>query len=231
MICSIRNEKSRQIVLDGLQILCNLEHRGAVGADPKAGDGAGILIQIPHEFFSAAEMAAQGVTLPDAGDYGVGHLFMPHDEGVRKSIARAYEEAAEQEGLTILGWRNVPVDNSVLGYSVKPSEPVQRQVFIGRGPDIPDHDTFERKIYVARKVASNKIREQHPEGAAEYYPVSCSSRTIVYKGLTMADDLPRYYLDLQDERVVSALALVHQRFSTNTFPSWPLAHPLPDDLP
>ncbi len=224
MICSISNQASRQIVLDGLQILCNLEHRGAVGADPKAGDGAGILTQIPHEFF-AAEMAEQDVTLPAPGHYGIGQLFMPHDETQRKTIARSYEEAAEQEGLTILGWRNIPVDNSVLGYSVKPTEPVQRQVFIGRGDGIADWDTFERKLYVARKVASNMIRAAHPDVAGEYYPVSCSSRTIVYKGLTMADDLPRYYLDLADDRYVSALALVHQRFSTNTFPSWPLAHP------
>ena len=224
MICSIRNEKSRQIVLDGLQILCNLEHRGAVGADPKAGDGAGILIQLPHQFF-AEEMAKQGVTLPEPGHYGVGQLFMPHDEAQRKAIARAYETAAEQEGLSILAWRNVPVDNSVLGETVKPTEPMQRQVFIGRGASITDDDMFERKLYVARKVASNLIRREFPKAANQYYPVSCSARTIVYKGLTMADDLPRYYLDLADERVVSALALVHQRFSTNTFPSWPLAHP------
>ena len=224
MICSIRNEKSRKIVLDGLQILCNLEHRGAVGADPKAGDGAGILIQIPHTFF-AAEAERRGFALPEPGHYGIGYLFMPRNDEHRGKIAEAYELAARQEGLEILGWRSVPVDNSVLGETVKPSEPVHRQVFIGRGPDIADQDTFERKLYVARKVASNYVRKHHPEAVPDYYPVSCSSRTIVYKGLTMADDLPRYYKDLQDERVVSALALVHQRFSTNTFPSWPLAHP------
>ncbi|MEM7190091.1 MAG: glutamate synthase central domain-containing protein, partial [Pseudomonadota bacterium] len=224
MICSIKNERSRKIVTDALSILCNLEHRGAVGADPKAGDGAGLLIQLPHEFF-AAEMAKQGVDLPGPGHYGVGHMFMPHDKAQRRAIADAYEFAAEQEGLTILGWRNVPVDPSVLGETVKPTEPVQRQVFIGRGPDIADEPTFERKIFVARKVASNKVRAEFPDIAGQYYPVSCSARTIVYKGLTMADDLERYYLDLADERVISAMALVHQRFSTNTFPSWPLAHP------
>ena len=224
MICSIRNESSRQIVLAGLEILRNLEHRGAVGADPKAGDGAGILLQIPHTFFKD-EMAKQGVDLPAAGQYGVAHLFMPHDETQRKAIAAAYEEAAQEHGLSILGWRNVPVDNSVLGESVKPTEPVQRQVFIGRSGQFASDDMFERKLYVARKVASNIVRANFPDMAGQYYPVSCSSRTIVYKGLTMADDLARYYLDLADDRVVSALALVHQRFSTNTFPSWPLAHP------
>ena len=224
MICSIRNERSRKIVEDGLKILCNLEHRGAVGADPKAGDGAGILIQLPHEFF-AAEAQALGFELPPPNHYGVAHLFMPHDEDHRAKIEAAYEASAKQEGLEIIGWRDVPVDSSVLGESVKPTEPVQRQVFIARGADIADDDTFERKLYVARKVASNDVRANHPDAAVGYYPVSCSSRTIVYKGLFLADGVAKYYKDLQDERVVSALALVHQRFSTNTFPSWPLAHP------
>jgi glutamate synthase (NADPH/NADH) large chain len=224
MVCSIKNERSRKIVEDGLKILCNLEHRGAVGADPKAGDGAGILIQLPHEFF-AAEAAALGFDLPAPNHYGVAHLFMPRDDAFRAAIAAAFELATRQEGLEVIGWREVPVDPSVLGESVKPTEPVQRQVFIARGSGIADDDAFERKLFVARKVASNYLRAHHPEAVPEYYPVSCSSRTIVYKGLTMADDLARYYKDLQDDRVISALALVHQRFSTNTFPSWPLAHP------
>ncbi|MFT7571697.1 MAG: glutamate synthase (NADPH/NADH) large chain [Paracoccaceae bacterium] len=224
MICSIRNERSRKIVEDGLKILCNLEHRGAVGADPKAGDGAGILIQLPHEFF-AAEMKALGFDLPEPNHYGVAHLFMPRDADHRKTIEAAYEMSTVQEGLKIIGWRDVPVDSSVLGESVKPTEPVHRQVFIARGSNIADDDTFERKLYVARKVASNHVRANHPDAAVGYYPVSCSSRTIVYKGLVLADGVAKYYRDLQDERVVSAVALVHQRFSTNTFPSWPLAHP------
>ena len=224
MICSIRNEPSRKIVEDGLKILCNLEHRGAVGADPKAGDGAGILIQLPHEFF-AAEAKSLGFDLPAPNHYGVAHLFMPRDAVHRQTIEAAYEMSTIQEGLKVIGWRDVPVDSSVLGESVKPTEPVHRQVFIARGDDIADDDTFERKLYVARKVASNHVRAKHPEAAVGYYPVSCSSRTIVYKGLVLADGVARYYKDLQDERVVSALALVHQRFSTNTFPSWPLAHP------
>ena len=224
MICSIRNEASRKIVEDGLNILCNLEHRGAVGADPKAGDGAGILIQLPHEFF-AAEAKALGFDLPEPNHYGVAHLFMPRDDNHRAAIEEAYEAAAREEGLEILGWRDVPVDSSILGESVKPTEPVHRQVFIARGDGIADDDDFERKLYVARKIASNNLRANHPDAAVGYYPVSCSSRTIVYKGLVLADGVAQYYRDLQDERVVSALALVHQRFSTNTFPSWPLAHP------
>ncbi len=224
MICSIRNERSRKIVEDGLKILCNLEHRGAVGADPKAGDGAGILIQLPHEFF-AAEVEKLGFTLPEPNHYGVAQLFMPRDTSLHAGIEEAYEAATQQEGLKILGWRDVPVDSSILGESVKPTEPIHRQVFIGRGDDITDDDTFERKLFVARKVASNQLRSEHQDGIPGYYPVSCSSRTIVYKGLVLADGVAQYYKDLQDERVISAVALVHQRFSTNTFPSWPLAHP------
>jgi len=224
MICSIRNERSRKIVEDGLKILCNLEHRGAVGADPKAGDGAGILIQLPHEFFQA-EVEKLGFTLPAPNHYGVAQLFMPREEKYHAIIEEAYQTATRQEGLEVLGWRDVPVDSSILGESVKPTEPVHRQVFIGRGPGIADDDTFERKLFVARKVASNYLRNEQPEAALSYYPVSCSSRTIVYKGLVLADGVVKYYKDLQDERVISAVALVHQRFSTNTFPSWPLAHP------
>ena len=143
MICSIRNEASRKIVEDGLKILCNLEHRGAVGADSKAGDGAGILIQLPHEFF-AAETKTLGFELPAPNYYGVAHLFMPQDDGQRTAIEAAYEMAADMEGLSIIGWRDVPVDSSILGESVKPTEPVQRQVFIARGDGIADDDTFER---------------------------------------------------------------------------------------
>jgi glutamate synthase (NADPH/NADH) large chain len=224
MICSIRNERSRKIVEDGLSILCNLEHRGAVGADPKAGDGAGILIQLPHEFF-AAEAERLGFALPEPQHYGVAQLFVPRDAGHQKVIEEAYEAAMRAEGMEIIGWRDVPVDSSVLGESVKPTEPVHRQVFIARGADMASDDDFERKLYVGRKAASNKIRETEPEAAIGYYPSSCSSRTIVYKGLVLADGLSQYYKDLQDARVTSAVALVHQRFSTNTFPAWPLAHP------
>ena len=224
MICSIKNKASRKIVEDGLKILCNLEHRGAVGADPKAGDGAGILIQIPHAFF-AAQTKTLGFDLPKVGHYGIAQLFLPKKKADRVIIENAYVAAAESEGLTVLGWRDVPVDSSVLGKSVKPTEPHHRQLFLGRGKAIKDEETFERKLYLTRKVASNQIITQHPKIAPKHYPVSCSCRTIVYKGLVLADGVISYYLDLQDKSVVSALALVHQRFSTNTFPSWPLAHP------
>ena len=224
MICSIKNERSRKIVEDGLDILCNLEHRGAVGADPKAGDGAGILIQLPHEFF-AAVTADLDFKLPAPNHYGVAQLFMSRDDAHRGTIEAAFQMAAEQEGMEILGWRDVPVDSSVLGETVKPTEPAHRQVFIARGDGFADDDAFERKLYVFRKVASHHLRENNPEVMADYYVSSCSSRTVVYKGLVLADGLSQYYEDLRDERVISALALVHQRFSTNTFPSWPLAHP------
>lgn len=224
MICSIKNVPSHKIVEDGLKILANLEHRGAVGADPKAGDGAGILIQLPHVFF-AQEVSRLGFELPAAGAYGVGQIFMPQDKNCHALIEAVYAEAASSEGLAVLGWRDVPVDSEILGETVKPTEPVHRQVFLASNDTALQGDAFERKLYVMRKVASNLVHERHPEFADEHYPVSLSSRTIVYKGLVLADGVAAYYRDLKDERVVSALALVHQRFSTNTFPSWPLAHP------
>jgi glutamate synthase (NADPH/NADH) large chain len=224
LIANIKNIKSHRIVSDGLAILRNLEHRGATGADPQAGDGCGILLQIPHDFL-VAEASGLGFELPEPGEYGLGFLFMPRPPAIRHEIERIWWETAREEGLAILGWRNVPVDNSCLGKSVKPTEPFSRQVFIGRGPTIQDQAHFERKLFVTRKVVSNRIREVLGKSASAYFPVSVSTRTIVYKGLVLADALGRYFTDLTDERVTSAVALVHQRFSTNTFPSWPLAHP------
>ena len=224
LIANINDLKSHGVVSDGLSILKNLEHRGAVGADPKAGDGAGIMIQIPHAFF-AEEAKRLGFDLPAPGQYGVGQLFMPREFVYREDIERFWWEAAREEGLKILGWRDVPVDPEVLGYSVKGTEPFHRQVFVGRGPTIRDEDHFGRKLFVCRKVVSNRVREVLGKKARAYYPVSVSTRTVVYKGLVLGKDLGDYYLDLVDARVESALALVHQRFSTNTFPSWPLAHP------
>jgi len=224
LIANIANLKSHKIISDGLSILRNLEHRGAVGADPKAGDGAGILLQIPHDFF-IEEAKRLGFTLPAPQHYAVGHLFLPREPVYRQDIERIWWETAREEGLKILGWRDVPVDETVLGYSVKPTEPFHRQIFIGRGPTIRDEAHFERKLFVCRKVVSNRVLEVlGPKGRA-YYPVSVSCRTLVYKGLVLGKDLGLYYKDLSDERVTSALAMVHQRFSTNTFPSWPLSHP------
>ncbi len=224
LIANINNIKSHKIIEDGLLILKNLEHRGAVGADPKAGDGAGILIQIPHVFFSE-EATRLGFDLPGPQHYGVAQLFMPREPVYRQDIERIWWETSREEGLKVLGWRDVPVDQAVLGYSVKGTEPVHRQLFLGRGPTIRDEAHFERKLFVCRKVVSNRVLEVLGAKAKTYYPVSVSARTIVYKGLVLGKDLGAYYRDLENPRLESALALAHQRFSTNTFPSWPLAHP------
>jgi glutamate synthase (NADPH/NADH) large chain len=225
MIANINNTKEHKIVDDGLKILANLEHRGAVGADPKAGDGCGMLIQLPHQLF-AAEAKANGFELPDAGDYGVGFLFLSKSKKVGSAVEKIWNEVVTEEGLSILGWRTVPTNKAPLGDSVIDTEPLSRQIFIGHGKDITDQDAFERKLYVVRKVASNRIIVELGEKAtSSYYPVSLSSRTIVYKALVLGKALGDYYPDLVDERTRSAMCLVHQRFSTNTFPSWPLAHP------
>ena len=223
-VANIKGVKSHQIVEDGLKILCNLEHRGAVGADPRMGDGAGILVQIPHKFF-AKEAARLGFTLPKPGEYAVGQLFMPRDSHWRSIIRDIYAEMIAREGLTLLGWRDVPKDNSTLGESVKPTEPVHQQVFIGLGEQKFDEDAFERHLYLLRKSISNAIYRRRPRRLSDYYPVSVSCRTVIYKGMFLADQLGAYYPDLSDPDFESALALVHQRFSTNTFPAWPLAHP------
>jgi glutamate synthase (NADPH/NADH) large chain len=223
-IADIKGRKSHKIVEDAIAILCNLEHRGAVGADPRAGDGAGILVQTPHKFIKrkAAEL---GITLPEPGHYAVGAVFMPHDPEWRKVIQDAYAEKAPQEGLTLLGWREIPHDNSSLGESVKPTEPFHMQVFIGRGPSIKSEDEFERKLYILRKVISDTIYRKRERRLSNYYVCSLSCRTLIYKGMFLADQLGKYYPDLHEGDFETALALVHQRFSTNTFPSWALAHP------
>jgi len=223
-VVNIHNKKSRQIVEDGLAVLRNLEHRGAVGADPKAGDGCGMLTQLPHAFFSE-EAERLGFTLPEPGHYGVCYLFLPHRDEHRTVIEHTLEETALEEGLQVIGWRDVPVDNSVLGDTVLPTEPVHRQAFIARGDGIADEETFERKLSVMRKVLSNRVLNMQDIEFADYYVTSCSARTVTYKGMFLAPALAQYYPDLADPRYVSALALVHQRFSTNTFPSWSLAQP------
>src|SRR4030081_3447513 len=223
-IANIKGRKSHQIVLDALDILCNLEHRGAVGADPRAGDGAGILVQIPHAFF-ARKAAAIGFKLPKPGEYAVGALFMPKEKAWRKVIASIIADQIKDEGLTLLGWRDVPSDNSTLGETVKPTEPAHMQVFIGRGAHIKSEDDFERRLDILRKSISQAIYQRRDRGLAGYYPSSMSCRTVVYKGMFLADQLGTYYPDLAEPDFESALALVHQRFSTNTFPTWSLAHP------
>jgi glutamate synthase (NADPH/NADH) large chain len=223
-IADIKGRKSHKIVEDALQILCNLEHRGAVGADPRAGDGAGILVQTPHKFFARVARDL-GIALPEPGHYAVGYVFMPHDPEWRKVILDIYAEKVPQEGLTLLGWREVPHDNSSLGESVKPTEPFHMQVFIGRGPGIKSEDEFERRLYILRKVISDVAYRKRERRLANYYVVSLSCRTLIYKGMFLADQLGKYYPDLHEPDFETALCLVHQRFSTNTFPSWPLAHP------
>jgi glutamate synthase (NADPH) large chain len=223
-VADMHNRKSHQIIEHGLQILLNLDHRGAVGADPKLGDGCGILVQIPHEFF-ADECRALGFELPGPGEYGIGHFFMPADPAHRARAEEIIAQAVDSEGQVLLGWRDVPTDNSDLGEAVKAVEPAQRQIFVGRGVGVVSEDDFERKLYILRKVVSNAIYSLQDFAMAEYYPVSLSCRTVVYKGMVLVRQLGEYYRDLKDPRFVSALALVHQRFATNTFPSWRLAHP------
>ncbi|SFG29347.1 glutamate synthase large subunit [Methylobacterium gossipiicola] len=223
-VADMHDRRTHAIVAQGLEILKNLDHRGAVGADPKMGDGCGILTQIPHAFFKA-ECEGLGITLPEPGHYGVGQFFLPKDAEVRRLIEEIVEKALFEEGLPLLGWRDVPVDPSDLGVMVKETEPHHRQVFIGRPAAIPDEDAFERRLFIARKVISNKVYGLKDPRADIYYPVSLSTRTIVYKGMVLVTQLGDYYRDLQDERYVSGLALVHQRFATNTFPTWRLSHP------
>lgn len=223
-VADMHDRRTHAIVQQGLQILKNLDHRGAVGADPKMGDGCGILVQIPHAFFKA-ECEALGITLPEPGHYGVGQFFMPKDAEARRIVEEIVEKALADEGLPFLGWRDVPVDPSDLGVMVKETEPCHRQIFIGRPGSVSDEDAFERRLFTARKVISNKVYGLKDERASTYYPVSLSTRTIVYKGMVLVDQLGEYYRDLQDERFVSGLALVHQRFATNTFPTWRLSHP------
>uniref|UniRef100_E6PLD6 Ferredoxin-dependent glutamate synthase 1 n=1 Tax=mine drainage metagenome TaxID=410659 RepID=E6PLD6_9ZZZZ len=224
-VAHIKGMKSHDIVQNGLLILKNLDHRGAVGADKLMGDGAGILIQIPDAFYRA-EMAAQGVELPPYGEYGVGMIFLPREQASRLACEQEIERAVRAEGQVLLGWRDVPVDADMpMSPTVRAKEPVIRQVFVGRGPDVMVTDALERKLFVIRKTASHAIQQLALRHGKEYFVPSMSARTVVYKGLLLADQVGEYYKDLKDPRVVSALALVHQRFSTNTFPEWPLAHP------
>jgi glutamate synthase (NADPH) large chain len=224
-VAHIKGLKSHDIVQQGLNILRNLDHRGAVGADALMGDGAGLLIQIPDAFFRE-EMRAMGITLPPPGEYGVGNIFLPKERASRLACEQELERAVRAEGQIVLGWRDVPTNRDMpMSPWVRSREPIMRQIFIGRGADVIVQDALERKLYVIRKTASSAIQKLELKHSKEYYVPSMSTRTIVYKGLLLADQVGEYYLDLKDLRCVSALALVHQRFSTNTFPRWSLAHP------
>jgi glutamate synthase (NADPH/NADH) large chain len=227
-VANLHNRKSHDLVEKGLEILLNLDHRGAVGADPRAGDGCGILVQIPHGFF-AGEATRHGFSLPEPGDYGIGVFFLPRDPEGRALVERIIENAVAEEGQVVVGWRDVPVDGSGLGESVKPTEPVIRQLFIGRGANAgvgkAEQDMFERRLFILRKVISNAVYNLNDLRTLGFYAVCLSSRTIVYKGLLLATQLGDYFKDLSEPSFETALALVHQRFSTNTFPTWSRAHP------
>ena len=224
-VAHFKGQKSHSIVEQGLLILKNLDHRGAVGADPLQGDGAGILLQIPDQFYRE-EMSKQGVELPPLGEYGVGMVFLPQEAASRHACVEEIERSVKAEGQVILGWREVPVNREMpMSPTVRAKEPVIRQVFVGRGPDIFVTDALERKLYIIRRRAANAIKSLKLKHGQEFYVPSFSARTVNYKGLLLATQVGVYYLDLQDKRTTSALALVHQRFSTNTFPTWDLAPP------
>ena len=223
-VANIRGVRSYSIVDDAMKILENLKHRGGEGADQKSGDGAGILTQIPHEFFHR-ECEVLGFHLPPEGEYGVGMIFAHRYEDFRKEQMRVFEEIVESEGQTILGWREVPIDESIIGESARSIRPRFLQVFIGKNPAIKDQMDFERKLYIIRRLAEKKIIPLSEGMGTDFYIASLSSRTIVYKGMLTSYQLRHFYLDLSDLDFKTAMAMVHSRFSTNTFPSWARAHP------
>ena len=222
-VASIRGHKSHDIIRKGIQVLLNLAHRGACGCDPETGDGAGVLIQIPHKFF-ARECGKLGFSLPEPGTYGVGMTFLPVEKHPRLQCEGILERIVREEGLTLLGWRDTPVYASAIGRVARASQPYIQQIFVGSASGMGE-DAFERKLYLVRKRAENEVREAEIEDAEMFYIPSLSCRTIVYKGLLLAPQITNFYRELSDPGVVSALCLVHQRFSTNTFPSWQRAHP------
>jgi glutamate synthase (NADPH/NADH) large chain len=221
-VAHIKGKKSHEIVQQGLTLLTNLTHRGATGYDPKLGDGAGLLMQMPDAFMRG-EAAKLNINLPEAGKYAVGNLFLPQDAQNRAAVEAIIAKIITEENQALLGWRNVPVDNSKIADAGRDVEPCMRQVFVGS--KVADQNTFERKCFVIRKRIEHAVKALNLKDNAAFYVPSFSSRTIVYKGMLLANEVGVYFKDLADERVVSALALVHQRFSTNTFPTWDLAHP------
>ncbi len=224
-VVNIKGARSHDIVLKGIEVLNNLTHRGACGCDPRTGDGAGMLLQIPHEFLSR-ETRKLGFELPARGQYGVGMLFLPLDDDKRKAAEEIMESVVRDEGLAILGWRDVPHVPSACGDIARRGMPAFRQVFIGRGSAIADAAALERKLYVIRKRATNEALASLDLRDPElFYFCSLSAITIVYKGQLISTQIPEFFPDLSDADVTTALAMVHQRFSTNTFPSWDRAHP------
>src|SRR5579862_7212316 len=223
LVASIRGEKSHDIIRKGLEVLINLTHRGAAGCDPETGDGAGILIQIPHVFF-ARECGELGMHLPEAGAYGVAMVFLPVDKHSRLQCEGVFERIAQDEGLTVLGWRDTPVNGDAIGREARASQPYIEQFFVAR-PREMEEEAFERMLYRLRRRTENEVATSDIEGKDDFYIPSFSCRTIIYKGLMLAPQIEKFYFELANPLVTSALCLVHQRFSTNTFPSWKLAHP------
>jgi len=224
-IAHMKGRKSHQIVLDGLEILRKLEHRGAVGSDPLTGDGAGISIQLPHKFFSK-HCAGLGIALPEAGGYGAGQVFLPQDGKHAAACVRIFEETAAREGLSVLGWRDVPVDNTTIGVTARKVEPAIRQIFVAPRQPMENAMALERKLYSLRKQVSMRALQSGHNEDEQFYICSLSCRTFVYKGQLMSEQLETFYLDLKDTDLESALAISHSRYSTNTFPSWSRAQPL-----
>ncbi len=222
-VVNIKAQASHDIVLKGLEILVNLAHRGACGCDSETGDGAGILIQIPHKFF-ARETANSGFTLPGPGEYGIAMCFLPVERQQRLVCEGLLERISREEGLTVLGWRDTPVEGDAIGRVARASQPYIEQLFVARAPHMSG-DEFERKLYVVRKRVEALVAESDIRDKAFFYVPSFSSRTIVYKGLLLANQIGEFYSELLDPDTQSAMCLVHQRFSTNTFPTWQLAHP------
>ncbi len=223
-VVDMKGRKSRKIVENALTILQNLLHRGACGCEENTGDGVGILIQIPHRFYQRA-CAELNINLPEAGEYGVGLVFLPRDPKESKFCQQTLEKVIADEGQILLGWRDIPTDDSLIGETAKSGEPAFRQVFIGRGESVTDPDVFERKLYVIRKLTEHAVAQSQINEKEHFYFPSLSNKTIIYKGMLTGSQLEPMYPDLSEEDVESALALVHQRFSTNTFPSWQLAQP------
>ena len=222
-VANIKGQRSHDVIVKGIQVLVNLTHRGACGCDPETGDGAGVLIQIPHRFF-ARECGRLGFTLPPTGEYAVGMTFLPVEPHARLQCEGIVERIVREEGLTVLGWRDTPIDGSAIGRVARVSQPYIQQIFVARAKGMTA-DQLERKLYVVRKRAESEVAASDGPGKEFFYIPSFSGRTIVYKGLLLAPQIARFYPELGDPDVVSALCLVHQRFSTNTFPTWQLAHP------
>jgi len=223
-VVNIRGVRSHDILQKGLQVLDNLTHRGACGCDPRTGDGAGVLMQIPHDFF-VREAGLLGFELPPAGEYGVGQVFLPLDPARRKAAEAVVERVVDEEGQRLLGWRTVPVVESACGDIARRGLPAVRQVFIGRGAGINDAEALERKLYVIRKRITGATAPVGLEDGELFYFCSLSCATVIYKGQLISNQIPQFYPDLGDPAIKTALAMVHQRFSTNTFPSWDRAHP------